>query len=495
MYIPPFGRISLKPFVLIPAAGKRQNCSRLHALLVLEVCLAIAGCGGSGSSVNNQPANSQPISNTQPNLAPMISGFSPPCIPAGGSAFSLSVSGQNLVSGSIVRWNGSDRPSTFVSSNKLSAQIPASDIAAAGSAAITVFNPADGSLLSARSTLTIAAGLPPVSVAVDPGGKFAYVAGLVESCGEGFLSTYSINQATGILTNAVLDLDLGNGDRHFVAVDPSGKFVYATDGLNDDVGKVLAFVVDTSTGALTSAGSASNAPCPGLCDPWWLAVDPSGKFVYLADEGGFVSSVSTFEVDGTKGALTFADGTESLGGRANSVAVDPSGRFVYSTTESNNVSMYSINTTTGALTSIGTIAAGTTPASVTVDPSGKWVYVTNAGSNNVSMYAIDPATGSLTSTGLIAAGTNPAFVAVDPTGKFVYVTNAGSNDVSMYSISTADGTLTSIGTIAAESSPGSIAIHPSGKFAYVTNSGSNTVSMYSVETTTGILSLIGKIAT
>jgi len=417
----------------------------------------------------------------------MISGFSPPCIGAGGSAFTLSVSGQNFVSGSIVRWNGSDRPSTFVNSYRLTAQIPASDVAAAGTAAITVFNPADGSLLSSRSTFTIAAGVPPVSIAVDPGGKFAYVVG-VGSCGDGFLSTYSINPDTGVLTNAVRDMDLGDGERRFVAVDPSGKFLYVTDGINDDLATVFAFAINTATGELTSVGDAYGF-CGASCIPSWLAVDPLGKFVYVANEGG--SGVWTL----TTGALTRAGSTSSAG-HASSVAVDPSGKFAYVTNgDSNNVSMYTINTTTGALTSIGTITAGTTPASVAVDPSGKWVYVTNAGSNNVSMYGIDAATGSLTSTGLIAAGTKPAFVAVDPTGKFAYVTNAGSNDVSMYSISTANGTLSSIGTIAAESSPTSIAIYPSGKFAYVTNSQSNTVSMYSIDATTGTLSLIGKIGT
>ena len=42
-----------------------------------------------------------------------------------------------------------------------------------------------------------------------------------------------------------------------------------------------------------------------------------------------------------------------------------------------SVAMYTINATTGALTSIGTIAAGTALLSVAVDPSGKFAYVAN----------------------------------------------------------------------------------------------------------------------
>jgi DNA-binding beta-propeller fold protein YncE len=63
--------------------------------------------------------------------------------------------------------------------------------------------------------------------------------------------------------------------------------------------------------------------------------------------------------------------------------------------------MYTINATTGALTSIGTIAAGTSPTSVAVHPSGNFAYVTNSASNDVSMYSIDGATGALTLIGTI----------------------------------------------------------------------------------------------
>ena len=51
-----------------------------------------------------------------------------------------------------------------------------------------------------------------------------------------------------------------------------------------------------------------------------------------------------------------------------------------------NVSMYSINTSTGALTSTGTTSAGFSPVSFAIDPFGKFAYVANSASNNVSMY-------------------------------------------------------------------------------------------------------------
>ncbi len=85
--------------------------------------------------------------------------------------------------------------------------------------------------------------------------------------------------------------------------------------------------------------------------------------------------------------------------------------------------------------------------SVAVDPASKFAYVANFGSNDVSMYTINGTAGALTSIGTIAAGLAPTSIAVHPSGKFAYVTNSGSNDVSMYSIDATTGALTLIGTI------------------------------------------------
>jgi YVTN family beta-propeller protein len=290
-----------------------------------------------------------------------------------------------------------------------------------------------------------------------------------------------------------------------VTVDPSGKFAYvanAGDDFSSD-GSVVFYTINATTGALTSTGSIMGN-CPGLCVPESVAVDPSGKFAYVPNGGGESNGVAMYTINAKTGALT-STGMIPVGGFAVSVAVHPSGKFAYAANANNtpglagNVSMYTINATTGALTSIGTVAAGTifepNPIAMGVDPTGKFAYVANSGSNDVSMYSINTTTGILTSIGLIAAGTNPSSVAVDPTGKFAYVTNSGSNDVSTYTIDTTTGTLTLSGTISAGSTPTSIAIHPSGKFAYVTNSASNDVSMYSIDAATGALTLIGTIGT
>ncbi len=473
--------------------------------------LLLAGCGGgtSPSSIN------QPVSSGV-NSVPTINSLYPSCAPAGESV-QLLVVGTNFVASSVVRWNGSNQPTTLYPNSNgeiLTAQISASAVASAGTAAVTVFNPGPGGGSSNPSTFTINSGaVDPLSIAVDPAGEFAYVAS--GGCdGSGYVSMYTINPTTGALASIGPPVPSNDEFTDSVTVDPFGKFVYVAssgDVWDIDFGSVVTYAINPTTGALTSTtGGIIGTGVNGTAELFnSVAVDPSGKFAYAADGGAFPagsfggdSSVSMYTINSTTGALT-STGMIAAGAGPDSVAVDPAGKFAYVTNfESNDVSMYTIDATTGALAPTGTIAAGPGPVSVAVDPAGKFAYVANwtyDTEGSVSMYTIDATTGALTFIGSIAAGTSAFSVAVDPAGKFAYVANWTGNDtegsVSTYTIDATTGVLTPSGTIATELSPTSIVIHPSGKFAYVTNSGSNSVSMYSIDSATGALTLIGTIGT
>jgi hypothetical protein len=87
--------------------------------------------------------------------APTIKLLNPGSALAGGSAFTLTVTGTNFVSSSAVHWNGSARATSFISSTSLQAAITAADISSAGTASITVANPAANGGVSAPSTFFI----------------------------------------------------------------------------------------------------------------------------------------------------------------------------------------------------------------------------------------------------------------------------------------------------------------------------------------------------
>jgi hypothetical protein len=105
---------------------------------------------------------SSPLSVENP--APTLTNITPSSKVAGDAAFTLTVNGSNFVAGSIVRWNGTDRVTTFIGPTQLTAAITAADVANAGTPAVTVFNPAPGGGTSSSTTLTVVGPNPVPSI-------------------------------------------------------------------------------------------------------------------------------------------------------------------------------------------------------------------------------------------------------------------------------------------------------------------------------------------
>jgi hypothetical protein len=203
------------------------------------------------------------VTSAGPSGVPTINGLFPSCVPAGEQFVDsinnqLTVSGGNFVSSSVVQWNGTDLPTTLESDSNgtiLTAQVPASDIATAGTAAVTVFNPPPAGGSSSSLTFTTTSGaVDPQSVAVNPAGNFAYVASQGCSGGVGgYVSMYRINLSTGALASIGPPVSTNDVGTDSVTIDPFGKFAYvANEGLYATDGSVSAYSIDPTTGALTS---------------------------------------------------------------------------------------------------------------------------------------------------------------------------------------------------------------------------------------------------
>jgi hypothetical protein len=81
----------------------------------------------------------------QTNPVPLINQpLVPTAIVPGAPSFTLTVNGAGFVSASVVKWNGTALSTTLVKSSQLTATVPASNVATAGTASVTVTNPAPG---------------------------------------------------------------------------------------------------------------------------------------------------------------------------------------------------------------------------------------------------------------------------------------------------------------------------------------------------------------
>lgn len=109
-------------------------------------------------------------SGTSPQVVPLtgvgaanpVPWISDPLVPAaaapGTAGLTLAVNGSGFVSGSTVKWNGTALATTFVSSSRLTAVVPTSDLATAGTALITVSNPTPGGGTSNLTLFQVTSG-------------------------------------------------------------------------------------------------------------------------------------------------------------------------------------------------------------------------------------------------------------------------------------------------------------------------------------------------
>lgn len=86
-----------------------------------------------------------PASTAKENPIPFLNqSLSPSAVSPGSSGLTLKVGGSNFISGATIDFDGSPLTTTYVDSEHLSASVPATDVASAKTASITVVNPTPG---------------------------------------------------------------------------------------------------------------------------------------------------------------------------------------------------------------------------------------------------------------------------------------------------------------------------------------------------------------
>lgn len=105
----------------------------------------------------NNSAQSITATFTLANPVPTTTSISPTTKTVGDALFTLTVNGTNFIVGSVVRFNGSSRTTTYVNGTRLTATILASDLISVGTFPITVFNPTPGGGVSNAQTFTVEA--------------------------------------------------------------------------------------------------------------------------------------------------------------------------------------------------------------------------------------------------------------------------------------------------------------------------------------------------
>jgi hypothetical protein len=142
----------------------------------------------------------------------------PTAVSPGTSGFTLSLSGTGFVSGATVNFNGTPLTTTFVNSEHLTATVPASEIAGAGTASVTVVNPGPGGGKSDVVFFSVAA--PATAVAFAPAANSPL--SISEPIGI-TVGDFNEDGKPDLAITAVEDvyIFLGNGDGTFAAATDS----------------------------------------------------------------------------------------------------------------------------------------------------------------------------------------------------------------------------------------------------------------------------------
>ena len=318
------------------------------------------------------------------------------------------------------------------------------------------------------------------------------------------INVYRVDRRSGAFKHVQLVDGLDNPS--FLALDATGRHLYSVHG---DRSEAAAFAVDPRSGHL----SLINRQSTGGYNPIHLALDPTGRFLVVANYGTDSLIALPVNKDGSLGpyaGLTTVPGTlgphrtEQRNVRPHHNPTDPQGRFFYLPCKgADSVLVYRLDRQRGVLVEVKKSAAiarpGAAPRHIDFHPTRALAYVINELDSTITTYRHDRRTGALAPLQVVPS-TPAAFtgystgaeIAVDRAGRHVYVSNRGHDSIGVFAIDKAKGTLAPKQWVPTKGSiPRFFAFDPAQRFLYVANQGGDSIVTYKVGRD-GLLSPAGR---
>jgi 6-phosphogluconolactonase len=281
---------------------------------------------------------------------------------------------------------------------------------------------------------------------------------------------------------------------------------------------IHAFAFDADSGILRATHVTR-----GVANPSYLALHPSGRFLYAVNElktcdGVASGAVSAFAVTPGTGALTFLNRGLTYGTDPCHLTVDAAGRHVFvANFMSGSVCVLPIGKDgrlEAASDFIQHLGAGIDlhrqqgphAHSVVLDATGRFACVPDLGLDRVLVYRIDAERGMLephTPPWIkMRPGAGPRQLVFHPGGRFAFLVNELDSSVAALAFDPSAGRfhyLHSLPTLPAgftgASTGADIQISPSGRHVYVSNRGDDSIAIYAFDTDTARLTPLGHAAT
>jgi 6-phosphogluconolactonase len=358
--------------------------------------------------------------------------------------------------------------------------------------------------------LLAAISLSGVAHAAGPGQQkyLAYVGSYTDHGSKGIYA-YRFDSSTGKMTS--LGLAAETGEPSFLAVDSSGRFLYAvneTETYNGQpTGAVSAFAIQPDSGKLSLLNQVSSRGT----DPAHITLDRTGKYVLVANYTSGSVAVFVLLEDGRLGEVTSfvqhkgssVNPERQKGPHAHAIALSPDNRFaVVADLGLDQLLVYSFDAAKGTLGTqpqVVKASPGTGPRHLVFSTDGRFLYMLTEMQSSVVAYSYDAASGALHELQTISAlpkgfsGENTAAeIEIDPSGKFVFASNRGDDSIAVFAIDSHTGMLTHVETDSTGGkAPRNFAIDPTGSWLLAANQDSDNIVVFRIDQKTGHLSPTG----
>jgi 6-phosphogluconolactonase len=311
---------------------------------------------------------------------------------------------------------------------------------------------------------------------------------------------FCVDKCTGAL---IAEQVVTGRNPSYLAVHPDGRHLYAVSEVED--GRVSAFSIDDTSGRL----SYLNEVATRGSGPAQLSVDPTGRYVMVANyESGHWTVIGTAS-DGRLGSLTHLaretgygpNPVRQRGPHAHMILSDPAGRHVLGCDLGlDRVMIWRLDDTSGSLISADPpswqLDSGSGPRQVAYHPALSCVYVIKELNSTVTVFAYEETRGTLTAIQAVSTlpddftgASTAAHLMVHPSGKFLYASNRGHDSIATYSIDGTTGRLALVGHAPSGGrTPRSFTINSSGTLMYVANQDSDTIATLRIDQVNGALS-------
>jgi 6-phosphogluconolactonase len=298
------------------------------------------------------------------------------------------------------------------------------------------------------------------------------------------------NEKTGALSQPELAAE--SADPSFLALHPTGPYLYA---VNEGTAQVSALSVDAASGKLTPLNQQST----GGKGPCHLALDSTGHMLAVANyEGG---SLATFPVgpDGRvgdrKSFIQFPG--DKPHGHSTTFTADNQ-LLLVNDLGGDATHVYQVTPGTADITeeSVGKADPGAGPRHLAISPSGKFIYVLNELRSSVTRYSF--AGGAMQKLDSVSSlppsfkGKNSgAEIAFGAKGRYLYASNRGNDSIAVFAVDPGGIIRVVQTTSSGGHTPRSFAIDRSGKWLLAANQDSDNVVVFRIDPKTGWLKQAG----